>query len=70
MHVNKVEEPTVAFGPQEAFLACFVGHDIVFILESDVFNLQALSQASDVSHDICLHSESVPCLLICYAAVV
>jgi hypothetical protein len=68
-HVSKVEELAVAFGPQEAFLACFVGPDIVFILESDVFNLQALSQASDVSHEFCLHSESVPSLLICFTAV-
>ena len=42
---------------------------MVFILESVMFNVQALSQASDVSHEFCLHSESVPGLLICYAAV-
>ena len=69
VHVKNNKQSAIAFGLLEAFLAYYVGLDMVSILESDMFNAQALSQASDVSHDSCLHSESVPCLLICYAAV-
>jgi len=69
VHVDKDKQPAIAFGLPEAFLACYMSLDMVFILESGMFNVQALSQASDVSPDVCLHSESMPCLLICYAAV-
>ena len=40
---NKDKQPAIALGRSEALLACFVNPDVISPLESDMFNVQALS---------------------------
>ena len=57
-----VSNPAIAFGLSEAFLACYVGLDMMSFLESDMFNVQALSQSSDVGSAHPSHSFLQLCL--------